>query len=413
MVLALLGASSALAPATTAPSLPRPVPNAAVEAQARRYFSLGNKVKQQLGPTTAEDLQRELADDFEFVAPLVGPLARDAIIAATTGLDLGEALPDFDARYHDFRADPDDPHRVWCTMRVTATHTGVLSFGGVKAEPKSPPTVVESPPEAVSLRFDPETGKLRELTTGYPLDRRVGSTGGLGGLFGILEGLGYPLPTPLTRPAGIILAPLLKPLQLALPTASDDAAQPRPTATEAERLEEAELLQLADAVLAADFGSDDPSLLADRFEFCGPAVGPLPKQAFLGAWRSFGLQQGLPDLAWNFRDVSVCPYDVNRVWYTSQPTGTHTGTLRLGEAEHAATGKRWEAPPERGSLTFDGEGKCIAMTGGYVMDRRMGNTEGLGGIYGLCVALGLPTPTPAWLLRTPTQIWSRVTGGSK
>ena len=49
------------------------------------------------------------------------------------------------------------------------------------------------------------------------------------------------------------------------------------------------------------------------------------------------------------------------------------------------------------------------------MDRRMGNTESLGGIYGLCVALGLPTPTPAWLLRTrrtPTQIWSRVTGGS-
>ena len=75
-------------------------------------------------------------------------------------------------RYHDFRADPDDAQRVWCTMRVTATHTGVLRFGGVRAEPRSPPTVVESPPEAVSLRFCAETGKLRELTTGYPLDRR-------------------------------------------------------------------------------------------------------------------------------------------------------------------------------------------------------------------------------------------------
>lgn len=105
-------------------------------------------------------------------------------------------------------------------------------------------------------------------------------------------------------------------------------------------------------------------------------------------------------------------HDVNRVWYTSQPTGTHTGTLRLGASEHAATGRRWEAAPERGSLTFDGEGKCIAMTGGYVMDRRAGNTAGLGGVYGLCAALGLPTPTPAWLLRTPTQLWSRVTGGS-
>ena len=77
---------------SSSPLLPRPVANPAVETLARRYFSLGNKVKQQLGPTTAEDLERELADDFEFVAPLVGPLQRSAIIAATTGLDLGEGL---------------------------------------------------------------------------------------------------------------------------------------------------------------------------------------------------------------------------------------------------------------------------------------------------------------------------------
>mgnify|MGYP002632188050 CR=1 FL=1 len=230
--------SLAFLTSTAAFVLPRPTVNAELEGRARRYLSLGNAVKQQLGPTSAEDLERELADDFEFVAPLVGPLGRDAIIAATTGLDLSVGLPDFDARYHDFRADPDDPFRVWCTMRVTATHTGVLSFGGLKAEPRSPPVVVESPPEAVSLRFDSESGKLRELTTGYPLDRRVGSTGGLGGLFGILEGVGCPLPTPLTRPAGYLLSPLLRPLGLALPTASEDVARPRPTASEAERLDD-------------------------------------------------------------------------------------------------------------------------------------------------------------------------------
>lgn len=95
--MAVLSAAS-FALVATSPPLPRPVLNAAVEAQARRYFSLGNCVRQQLGPTSAEDLQRELADDFEFVAPLVGPLGRDAIIAATIGLDLAEALPDFDAR---------------------------------------------------------------------------------------------------------------------------------------------------------------------------------------------------------------------------------------------------------------------------------------------------------------------------
>ena len=48
------------------------------------------------------------------------------------------------------------------------------------------------------------------------------------------------------------------------------------------------------------------------------------------------------------------------------------------------------------------------MTFGYVMDRRQGNTDGLGGIYGLCSALGLPMPVPKWQLRTPVQIAQRI-----
>ena len=108
-----------------------PTANSGVEAKARHYFSLGNTVKQQLGPTNAEDLEAELHPDFEFVAPLVGPLNKQAIIGATTGLDLGAGLPDFDARYHDFRADATDPNRIWCTMRVSGTHTGVLNFAGI------------------------------------------------------------------------------------------------------------------------------------------------------------------------------------------------------------------------------------------------------------------------------------------
>ena len=115
-------------------------------------------------------------------------------------------MPDFDARYHDFRSDPEDPLRVWMTMRVTGTQTGSLTFAGTTAEPSSPPTVVESPPEAVSLRFTAD-GQLIELTTGYPMDKRVGTTAGLGGIFGILEGLGRPLPTPLTRSTAEVCRP--------------------------------------------------------------------------------------------------------------------------------------------------------------------------------------------------------------
>ena len=42
-------------------------------------------------------------------------------------------------------------------------------------------------------------------------------------------------------------------------------------------------------------------------------------------------------------------------------------------------------------------------------DRR--RTLVYGGVYGLCAALGIPTPTPKWLLRTPTQSWTTLTSG--
>ena len=375
--------------------------------RAKRYLALGNNVPQQLGPTRAADLERELHDDFEFVAPLVGPLDKKALIAATTGLDLGEGLPDFDARYHDFRLDADDPSRVWCMMRVVGTHTGPLRFGSLDAAPKDPPRRAESPPEAVSLRFA-DDGRLIELTTGYVVDRRVGTTGGLGGLFGVLEGIGYPLPAPLTRTTGELLAPALRALG-AIPREDPSALR---VATNLPRLPDARCLELTRALHAADFGVADASLLAENFTFTGPVVGPLAKREFLDAFGGFGLAAAMPDLEYRYRDLRVCPFDANRVWYTSSPSGTHTAPLALGGDEFAPTGRRWMSPPECGSAQFDGDGRCVALTGGYVMDRRMGNTDGFGGIFGLCAALGLPTPLPAWLLRTPTQNFARLTGGS-
>jgi hypothetical protein len=194
---------------------------------AKRYVSLGNTVKQQLGPADPRVLEEELAEDFEFVAPIVGPLSKPALVAATAGLDFGAAMPDFDARYHDWRPDHKDPRRVWCTMRVTATQTGPLAFGGTTRPPKVPPGKVESPPEAVSFRFD-EKGKLRELTTGYAMDRRVGNTGGLGGIFGVLEGLGVGLPSPVTRTTGEIIAPLMRLVGKAPPAPDPSLMQVKP-----------------------------------------------------------------------------------------------------------------------------------------------------------------------------------------
>ena len=59
--------------------------------------------------------------------------------------------------------------------------------------------------------------------------------------------------------------------------------------------------------------------------------------------------------------------------------GTETHARAHAHARaHTHAGKRWESPPECGSAQFDADGKCVALTGGYIMDRRMGNTEGLG-----------------------------------
>ena len=385
--------------------LPPPLPSP-VEAQARKYFALGNTVKQQLGPTNAEDLDLALDEGFQFAAPLVS-LDKKAILAATAGLDLDSAMPDFNARYHDFRADTDDPLRVWCSMRVIGTHTGPLSFAGTTAEPSVPPIRVESPPEAVSLRFS-ETGTLLELTTGYPMDKRCGTTGGLGGIFGILEGLGKPLPTPLTRSTGEILTPLLRLVGSAPPAASASVLAP-PHIGESSRLPAARLLKQTAALIDARFGVDDPSLLAPRFTFSTPVGEPLACEPFLAAgW--IDLEGAMPDLDHHYRDVRVCEFDVNRVWWTSSPSGTHTAPLTIGSVTHAPTGRRWEAPPECGSATFDADGRCVSVTYGYVMDRRMGNTDGLGGLYGLCSALELPMPVPKWQLRTPVQNLAYIRG---
>ena len=102
-------------------------------------------------------------------------------------------------------------------------------------------------------------------------------------------------------------------MKLALPTPEEDANAPRPVAGESERLDDATLLDCASALLAADFGAADGSLLAEGFEFCGPVVGPLRKPAFLSALGAMRLREGLPDWDYRHRDAAVCPHDVNRV----------------------------------------------------------------------------------------------------
>lgn len=159
----------------------------------------------------------------------------------------------------------------------------------------------------------------------------------------------------------------------------------------------------------------EESSMADDFEFVGPVVGPLPKQEFLTAIASFQLKEGLPDLTGNMHHFRVDPYIHNRVWFTSILRGTHTGTL-AGQFE--PTGIEVISTPQTCSLTFNEQGQVVEYTIGYPMDRRLGNTGGLGGVFGLFYAIGKPLPFPEanpWKISKRYRLFQligRLMGGS-
>ena len=135
------------------------------------------------------------AEDFQFCAPYVGPLSKAQFLDAADGFGIYEAFPDFDNRYFGFRADPIEPGRVWYMTRLRATNDGIGLFG--RKEPSNKTVVL--PPQMYSFLFDRD-GLIKELTVGYPVDRRQGTTGGLGGMFGVFYGIGQALPFPEGKP---------------------------------------------------------------------------------------------------------------------------------------------------------------------------------------------------------------------
>ena len=155
-----------------------------------------------------------------------------------------------------------------------------------------------------------------------------------------------------------------------------------------------DLVARAQDVLRQEFGtrkgSDPDSLLSDDFQFVAPIVGPLSKHEFLAAFGSFKVKDAFPDIQDNSW-FKVDPLEPNRVWFVSRATCTHTGTLHFGRAI-APTGKFVQSPPQAQSMLFNEEGLVYTLTVGYCMDKRIGNTEGLGGVFGLLKGIGKPLP---------------------
>ncbi|KAK9806001.1 hypothetical protein WJX73_002925 [Symbiochloris irregularis] len=157
-------------------------------------------------------------------------------------------------------------------------------------------------------------------------------------------------------------------------------------------ISEQELIKKAKHIFEeTQVGVKDDSVLASDFRFEFPVVS-LDKQKYLKAVRSFDLFKALPNLKSHAYHYRVDPYEPNRVWFTSRSTGTHTGTLNFAGMKFNATHKEYKSCPESMSLIFNEQGKVTTYTGGYVMDRRVGNTKGLGALFGVLAAVGAPVP---------------------
>ena len=157
------------------------------------------------------------------------------------------------------------------------------------------------------------------------------------------------------------------------------------------------LVERAKAVLASEFGTadgcDPNDFLSADFQFVAPIVGPLLRDEFVAAFGGFRLKDAVPDLL-DQSFFQVDPVEPNRVWFFGRAIGTHTGPLKFGPKVIKPTGKAIKNCPQASSILFQPDGLAYTLTVGYCMDKRIGNSEGLGGLFGILKAVDSPLPIP-------------------
>jgi len=173
---------------------------------------------------------------------------------------------------------------------------------------------------------------------------------------------------------------------------------------------EEKLIELAKSVIRAELGGDDPTLLSEDFQFLFPVVGPLTKQQFTKAFSDFKVREAFPTSSANFYNFHIDPLEPNRLWMLSRGAYEHLGTLKFGPSTFPPTGKRICLPPQCFSMSFDHHGKLYKLTGGYNVDRAVGDTEGLGGMFGILHGFGLATlPFPEGRPWKRSLMWEAIT----
>jgi len=149
-----------------------------------------------------------------------------------------------------------------------------------------------------------------------------------------------------------------------------------------------DLITKARYALIKDSGVLETSLWADDFQFCAPYIGPLSKEEFLDAASGFNIYEAFPDFDNRYSNFSVDPLEPGRVWFFVRLTATNTGGLFGKKANNV----RAELPPQVYSFKFNEQGLIQELTVGYSIDRRQGDTGGVGGMFGLFLGVGQGLP---------------------
>jgi hypothetical protein len=325
-----------------------------------------------------------LDDNFLWYGPVVDyPLGKVDFLAAGRFFNLRAAFPDLDYRAHDFRIDDQDTATVRLTCRVVGTMRGELRL----RDHVLPPTgkTMKCPPEAVTLTFDLNTGKLKKMCSGFCMDRLVGNTAGTTGIMAAATVAGrsisdweiYPPSTVLKRFVGRPVNQLPEPKSFLAP------------------FPETVMVQLCKGILAANMATEDATLLAKSFTYSTPSIGPVNKNTFLASFALLEFEGVDP----RFSHFRVDPYDPNVVWVDVLPF---------------ADG--YIGAPYAMSFTFDDEGFCTRISSGAIIDPTIGNGGGLAGWEGYKYAKGeasfaiLTRPLPRVLGRLRRRIATVFTG---
>lgn len=281
-------------------------------------------------------------ESFVWIGPSLGSkvLGKADYLAAGKFFDLRTAFPDLDFRAHDFRIDAQDPLTIRLTARTVGSMRGELRLRNEILIPTG--KRLRCPPEAISMTFDEESGKLVKLCSGFTMDRLVGNTLGLCGAMGaaVIGGAApsdfeiYPATAAVARWIGRPVKQLEEPESFLAP------------------FPETVMIQLAKGIIAANMAADDAELLGNSFTFCTPNDGPVNKRIYIEKYASSVFGEGREPVLSHFR---VDPYDPYRVWVDVKPF---------------APG--YEGAPQAASFTFDDDGFCNRLTAWAVMDPSIG-----------------------------------------